>query len=134
MTTSAAEERPGSNGNDGDTSTLWVADGLAVTDLFPQWWTVDLEDIYDIRKYEIFFEEDNLPGSWKYIISVSTDNVTYTEIDQKDDSEDGARYEEKTLPEAVQARYVRVTLTGAPEFEGADYWPAIAEFNVYEDS
>lgn len=134
VTTSAAEERPGSNGNDGDTSTLWVADGLAVTDLFPQWWTVDLEDVYDIRKYEIFFEEDNLPGSWKYIISVSTDNVTYTEIDQKDDSEDGARYEEKTLPEAVQARYVRVTLTGAPEFEGADYWPAIAEFNVYEDS
>lgn len=65
---------------------------------------------------------------------MSTDNVTYTEIDQKDDSEDGARYEEKTLPEAVQARYVRVTLTGAPEFEGADYWPAIAEFNVYEDS
>ena len=70
---------------------LWVADGLAVTDLFPQWWTVDLEDIYDIRKYEIFFEEDNLPGSWKYIISVSTDNVTYTEIDQKDETLNSAK-------------------------------------------
>lgn len=134
VTTSAAEERPGSNGNDGDTSTLWVADGQAVTNLFPQWWTVDLGDVYDIRKYELFFEEDKLPGFWKYNISVSTDNKTYTEIDQKNDSKDGSRYEEKVLPEAVKGRYVRVTLTGAPEFEGADYWPAIAEFKVYEDT
>ncbi len=134
VTTSAAEERPGSNGNDGDTSTLWVADGQAVTNLFPQWWTVDLGDVYDIRKYELFFEDDKLPGFWKYNISVSTDNKTYTEIDQKNDSKDGSRYEEKVLPEAVKGRYVRVTLTGAPEFEGADYWPAIAEFKVYEDT
>lgn len=134
VTTSADEWQPGSYGNDDDIETLWIVNGSSVGSLFPQWWTVDLGDIYNLRKYEIFFENDNLPGAWKYSISVSMDNDTFIEIDRRNNSTDGIRHEEKILDETIPGRYIRVTLDEAPVFEGADYWPAFAEFKVYADA
>lgn len=133
VTTSADEWQSGSYGNDEDIETLWIVNGNSVDVLFPQWWTVDLGYIYKLRKYEIFFEKDNLPSAWKYSVAVSTDNSTFIEIDKKSNLSDGIRHEEKTFDEAVFGRYVRVTLDEAPIFEGADYWPAFAEFKIYAD-
>lgn len=131
VTSSAEEYAPASNGNDGSTDTLWIVNGDAVEDLLPQWWQVDLGSEFVLSNYQLDFEKDEAEGFWQYRIEGSKDGENFDVLEDKTESESGIRTETGTLTSAESYRYVRVVLTGFPEYDGADYWPAFAEFQVF---
>ena len=129
--TQNVDERPSSNGNDGDESTLWVATGNYEDTPLPHWWQVDLEKEYVLDKYRIVFEDDKNPGAWKYRIEGSKDGENFDVLFEQKSSPDGTREDEQKIQSKESYRYVRVVITDYPEWEGADYWTAFAEFEVY---
>lgn len=131
VTTSAPEYAPGTNGNDGRTDTLWIVNGDAVETLLPQWWQADLGREFVLNSYQLDFEEDGAEGFWQYRIEGSKDGENFDVLEDKTESASGIRTETGTLTSEESYRYVRVVLTGFPEYDGADYWPAFAEFQVY---
>lgn len=50
----SSENRPATNANDGNKSSLWVADGN--TEKLGSWWKVDLGGLKSIDSFEIAFE------------------------------------------------------------------------------
>ncbi len=67
-----SSDKSPSAGNDGLTSTLWVADNGASGN----WWMVDLGDVYDILGNEVVFEYEG--DVWQYIVETSLDGDTWT--------------------------------------------------------
>ncbi len=137
-TTSSTQEidaLPSSNANDGREDTLWVATGNYEATPLPHWWQVDLEEEYVLGKYRIVFEDDQQPDAWKYRVEGSKDGEHFDVLFEQNSSPDGAREDEQIIQSEEAYRYVRVVITGYPEYEGSlevDYWTAIAEFEVYE--
>lgn len=136
VTTSADSYYNGdaSNGNDGSKDTMWIVNGDAVSQLLPQWWMADLGKEYILSNYQLDFEEDHQAGAWKYKIEGSKNGTDFDLLKEQTNSPEGTRSETGEFTSTESYRYVRVTLTGFPEWNGADYWPAFAEFAVYGQS
>ena len=129
------DEKPSSNGNDGKADTLWVATGNYEDTPLPHWWQVDLGKEYALDRYKIMFEEDQNSGAWKYRVEGSKDGENFDVLFEQKDSPDGTRVDEQKIQSGETYRYVRVVITGYPEWDGSvewDYWTAMAEFEVYE--
>lgn len=119
------------NANDGDLDTMWVVDGDSVESLLPQWWQVDLRKEYVLNRYKLVFEDDGEDGAWQYRIEGSQDGEIFETLVEKTDSPSGTRVIEEAVTDKEAYRYVRVTLLAFPEWDGADYWPAFMEFELY---
>lgn len=122
------EGNEGSKGNDGDETTLWIHAGEELN----EWWSVDLGKDYDLSDFELYFEQDEDNGAWKYQIEGrNSTQADYDAIPIYDATEntDGARKQTGTFEPGSVYRYVRVRITGFP---GADSWPAFGEFCVYD--
>jgi LmbE family N-acetylglucosaminyl deacetylase len=115
-----------SNGNDGDESSLWVADGY--TELSGAWWSVDLGAKYQIAMLEIVFENE-LDNAWKFKVEASSDNNNWSTIWDKTSNIDTSKKQNISIANSTDMyQYLRVTITGLPN---NDVWPAFAEFNAY---
>ncbi|WP_299215742.1 chondroitinase-B domain-containing protein [uncultured Aquimarina sp.] len=108
---------------DGSTNSRWSVNG------FPQSFTVDLGDSFGINKTELVFYQDR---AYQYSIETATDaNGTYSEIvDRSNNSTPGTVSAPVTDSfSSVNARYVRVTVSGAFAYSGP--WISILEFRVF---
>lgn len=95
------------NANDGNTTgTRWSAS----SGTYPQWWRVDLGATYGLTTCDIYWL-DGATKSYKYKIEVSTDDANYTTIVDK--STNTTAYTKSTDNLNVNARYVRVSISGA---------------------
>ncbi|MFI6920445.1 discoidin domain-containing protein [Nonomuraea spiralis] len=90
---------------DADPGSSWAADGA-----LPQWWQVDLRDVYQLSNVTVV----NPAGSYQYDIQVSTDGTNWITVATKADA-NPATATGDLYPLSRIARYVRVSLTGAPE-------------------
>lgn len=108
-----------SYGNDGSTSSLWVAnDGNP-----GNWWMVDLGTVYSIHGSEIEFEYEG--DIWQYLVEVSSDGTAWTTIVDKSANTSSTKIQTDLY--TVAGRYVRVTITGVP----SSRWTAFSEFRVW---
>lgn len=126
--TNGYDQYPGSYANDGDESTMWIHEGADLN----EWWIVDLGKDYDLSDFELVFETDTVDGTWKY--QIEGWNSTQEDFDQiplwnANENENGSRVQTGVFEPGSVYRYIRVKITGFP---GDDYWPAFAEFRVYE--
>ncbi|MGH8047342.1 MAG: glycosyl hydrolase [Chthoniobacterales bacterium] len=93
-------------GNDGSSSSRWAASSSS----YPQWWRVDLGSSQSVSKVEVDWYSA-ATRSYKYRIETSPDDATYTtRVDKTGNTTVGNTSDTFT---AVNARYVRVTITGA---------------------
>jgi hypothetical protein len=117
---SQQSENPGSQGNDGDTSTRWAAAGGS----FPQWWRVDLGASHQLVQVSILFEHSD--RTYYYTIETSTDDAVYA---QQITANGTGVTQTLTMPANVVARYVRVTVTnGTPTaVNGIGTWASFWE-------
>ena len=106
-------------GNDGSTSSLWVADNGNSGN----WWMVDLGADCSIYGSEIEFEYEG--DIWQYLIEVSSDGTAWTSVVDKSANTSSTKIQ-TDLYTAV-GRYVRVTITGVP----SSRWTAFSEFRVW---
>ncbi len=95
------------------------------------WWQVDLLDVYDVTRTELYFKPIDR-NDWFYKIEYSTDGtawetaVDYTVTAASNTSPDPHVTE---FASDIQARYFRITFTGVPV--GTTYWYTFREFEVY---
>ena len=122
------------NGNDGNTTANGPFNGG--TPSAPVWWKVDLGDIYDISETKLYFNPDDARHDFKYKIEYSaaespgtTDASWIMLADYTTNAAPNVTPQVRTLDAPVQARHIRVTLTGVPE--GTTYWYTFAEFEAY---
>jgi uncharacterized protein (TIGR02145 family) len=94
-----------SNGNDDDGSNNSMWAGVP----YPQWWKVDLGDVYNITGIVV---RNYVDGSryYHYTIETSTDDQTYTQIASKT-NDNAATDEGDGYPVTVAAQYLRVNIT-----------------------
>ncbi len=96
---------------------------------YPTWLMVDLGSDYSLIKTMTYMEKPNI--WYSYTVEVSSDKEHWTmfsdQSKNKDASEDPA-YADMGL---AVARYVRLTLTDAPERDKQWFWPAVMEFQVF---
>ena len=111
---------------------LWDGPGASAFNsgpVFPAWVMVDLGADVSVIKTMTYTEKPNVWFSYK--IEVSSDRQTWTTFaDQtrnKEPSEDPAY----TDMGGVVGRYVRLTMTDAPDRDKSWFWPVIMEFRVY---
>ena len=108
-----------SNANDDNSYSYWSADP------YPQWWQVDLENIYNITSIVIRNYVDNR-RYYNYIIESSLDGLSYTEIARKTNTnpatDNGDIYNLSTT-----ARYLKVTII----YNSANRGAHISDFQVY---
>lgn len=124
VTTSGDNEHPASNGNDGDTSTLWIHNGPDVG----VWWQVDLGQEYSLDEFAIVFEHDTGNNAWQYYIQGSNNGSEFTTIFDRSTNTDSSQTQTGSFAEATSYRYIRVVISDVPS---ADYWCAFAEFELY---
>ncbi|MDQ1569870.1 MAG: hypothetical protein QOF79_544 [Actinomycetota bacterium] len=105
---------------DGDLSTRW-AQGLGLAD--PAWIQVDLGSVTSIKSAVTTFE---LPSGYEYLLEYSTDGVTWSTLDDHTASRTTDRTNYSFLPQPVNARYVRLTVTNSNGNGGSIY-----ELQVY---
>ena len=96
---------------------------------YPAWLMVDLGAEYSVIKVMSYMEKS---GIWYgYKIEVSSDRQAWTmfadQTKNREPSEDPAY----TDMGGVVGRYVRITLTDAPDRDKSWFWPVIMEFQVY---
>lgn len=109
---------PSDNLLDDDLSTRWSAQG------YPQWVVIDLEENYDISRFEVY---PYMKRDYKYIIEVSSDGISYTTvIDQRSNTKSN---DVLTDEASTTGRYVKITISGAATYSGG--WVALNEFMVY---
>ena len=121
-------------GNDGNTTANGPFSGGTPT--APAWWSVDLGGIYDISETKLYFKAGDR-HDWFYKIEYSAaeapteDDPSWTILADytQTAAPDIPGPHVETLEEPVQARHLRVTLTGIPE--GSNYWYTFAEFEAY---
>jgi hypothetical protein len=107
--------------NDGDTITRWAA----LNTTFPQWVSIDLGRERSISTVQVVFAFPGTAGDGNdFTVETSSDNTTWTA---------GLNYNPNSNTEQIQAyplnafaRYVRITITGAPGTHRA----SIGEFRV----
>ncbi|MBA2943074.1 discoidin domain-containing protein [Paenibacillus sp. CGMCC 1.16610] len=120
VTTSSEQSgNPGSNGNDGDEATRW----LAANGNTNQWWTVDLGGTYNITGSEIVWASES--SYYQYKIDVSEDNTNWTTVLDKTQNMTPTDKQRDAL--AANARYVRMTVTGVQTGGQAGF----SEFKVF---
>lgn len=107
-------------GIDGNASTRWCASDGSIN----HWWTVDLEDRYDISGSQITWEKSN--KAYKYKIEVSADNRNWTLKVNKTGSYSKQQVQKDNF-NAGAARYVRITVTGLEP----GCWASFSEFKVF---
>jgi len=108
-----------SKANDDDKLTYWAATP------YPQWWKVDLENVYDITGIVL---RNHVDGGryYQYTIEASTDDITYTPVVTKDNTSPAVD-EGDSYVVSVTARYLRVTTT----YNSANQAVFISDFRVY---
>ncbi|TYP73123.1 discoidin domain-containing protein [Paenibacillus methanolicus] len=125
-TATASSEQTGNaigSANDGNaTSTRWAA----VSNVYPQWWKVDLGSSRNVSKLESYwYNSATYPRSYQYRIEGSNDDATYTTIaDRTGNTTQGLTTD--TLSGTY--RYIRVTVTGSSYSGGS---ASSYEFKVY---
>ncbi|MEK3747547.1 discoidin domain-containing protein [Paenibacillus sp. FSL E2-8871] len=105
ITSSEQSGNPGTNGNAGDENAGWTASNSSSD----QWWEVDLGEAYNITGSEIVWA--NKSSNNQYKIDVSEDQGNWTTILDKTQYKTATALQRDKL--VANARYVRVTLTGA---------------------
>lgn len=124
--TSGKDQNPGSYGNDGNDQTLWIHAG----DELNEWWTVDLQQEYDLDNFELVFEQEETGGAWGYQIEGKKGpDDEFEMLYDRADNTDGSRVHTGNFQTDGTYRYLKVILT---KFPGYDYWPGFAEFRVFE--
>ncbi|UXP32203.1 Ig-like domain-containing protein [Reichenbachiella agarivorans] len=113
---------PASNLVDDDPDSRWSAQ------TYPEWVRVDLGAVYTINSTEVICYGDR---AYQYEVEVSTDGSSYTQIVNRSSNTTGGS---NTSPitdtfASVNARYVRITVTGAADYSGD--WASIEEFRVF---
>lgn len=104
---------------DGSSDTRWAAEG------YEQWVEIDLGEIREVERVEIVPFEDR---AYQYKIETSTDQVHYTlAVDRSSNTEGKELLTDVFAP--VQARYVRLTVTGAHQYDGG--WVSLHEFRIF---
>lgn len=126
VTTSGVNQRPASNGNDGNYSSMWINNGSGAN----KWWQVDLGQSYDLMDYELTFEKEE-SNPWKYKIEGSSDGENFTILADRTENTDGNKTQTGVFESNTKFRYVRVTITGLP---GEAYWCGFAEFKVFTNN
>jgi len=105
---------------DGDLTTRW-AQGQGLPD--PSWIQVDLGAVTSIKGAVTTFE---LTSGYRYRLEYSTDATTWSTVDDHTATPTTDRTNYSVLTQAVNARYVRLTVTGS-NFNGG----SIYELQVY---
>jgi chitodextrinase len=105
---------------DGNLSTRW-AQGLGLPD--PSWIQVDLGAVTSIKSAVTTFE---LPSGYEYMLEYSTDGLHWSTFEDHTASRTTVRTNYAFLPQAVDARYVRLTVTNSNWNGGSIY-----ELQVY---
>jgi hypothetical protein len=107
--------------NDGNANTRWVAG----TGTFPQYWQVDLGAQHDLSQIKI---TSTTNAYLQYRVDVSSDNVNFVLALDKTANTITGDYS-KAL-NALGARYVRITITGAT----SGFWAGFYEAQIYGSS
>lgn len=114
-------ENPASNLLDGDADSRWSAQ------YFPQSVVVDLGGVYTISATEVVCFNDR---AYQFIIEASTDNNNYSLIvDRSNNTSSGSN--DNPISDAfsnTEARYVRVSVSGANSYSGS--WVSLEELRV----
>lgn len=123
VTASGSDANLPSGAVDGDVNTRWSAQPM------PQWIEVDLGAIYDVNKTEAVCYQDR---AYQFIVEgKTTAGGSYTQlVNRSANTTPGtvaAPITDNFGP--VQARYVRVNVTGASGYTGA--WASFAELRVF---
>jgi hypothetical protein len=105
---------------DGDLTTRW-AQGLGLPD--PSWIQADLGAVTSIKGAVTTFE---LPSGYQYRLEYSTDATTWSTLEDHTAARTTERTNYSLLTQAVNARYVRLTVTGSNYNGGSIY-----ELQVY---
>ncbi|ERK73500.1 discoidin domain-containing protein [Leifsonia aquatica] len=105
---------------DGDLSTRW-AQGLGLPD--PSWIQVDLGAVTSIKSAVTTFE---LPSGYQYLLEYSTDGTNWSTLEDHRAARTTDRTNYSFLAQPVDARYVRLTVTGSSGNGGSIY-----ELQVY---
>jgi hypothetical protein len=105
---------------DGDLSTRW-AQGLGLPD--PSWIQVDLGAVTSIKGAITTFE---LTSGYQYRLENSTDATNWSTLEDHTAARTTERTNYSLLTQAVDARYVRLTVTGSNYNGGSIY-----ELQVY---
>lgn len=157
----SSENRPATNANDGNKSSLWVADGN--TEKLGSWWKVDLGGLKSFDSFEIAFEyavnekRDDADANnnplyglpHKYEVrggGEAAENWSDEQWDKADLLWSGSQMTKEATGKISDKfknknyRYIRVKLTGIPHHKAnADTddnhaWAEIAEFTVYGEA
>ena len=107
---------------DGDTSTRWSSQ------VFPQWITVDLGNLYNVNKTEVVPYMDR---AYRFKVEASTDGSNYTQIVDRTANTTGGSSIANTFT-GTNARYVKLTVTGC--YNDTTDWASISEFRVFGDT
>lgn len=95
------------NGNDGNSSTYW----LAKDDGTEQWWFVYLEGDYALFGTEIMWEKENVPYQYKIEVMHQTGN--WLKVVDKTDNTNALQVQADNF--STVGSYLKVTVTGVPE-------------------
>ena len=104
---------------DGDTSNRWSSQ------VFPQWITVDLGDVYAISATEVL---PYMGRAYQFKVEASTDGSNYTQIVDRTANTTGGSSIANTFT-GTNARYVKLTVTGC--YNDPTDWTSISEFRVF---
>jgi hypothetical protein len=89
----------------------------------PAWVQVDLGSVTSINSVVTTFE---LQSGYEYLLEYSTDGVTWSTLDNHTASKTTEHTNYSFLPQPVDARYVRLTVTNSSGNGGSTY-----ELQVY---
>ena len=106
---------------DGNSSTWWGANP------YPQWWQVDLENLYDLSKFVVRNYSDGV-RYYKYNIQTSLDGINWNNtVDFNSNTSIATNLGDSFNINPVKARYVRVNMN----FNSANVGVHIKEFEAY---
>jgi hypothetical protein len=109
--------------NDDNTATRWSASATT----FPQWVKVDLGSLRSISEVEMMFAYPGVSGDcYDFTVETSSDNVNWTTRVSQNPNGNTAQTQRYGFTTSA-ARYVRITITGAP----ATYRASLYEFRVF---
>ena len=99
----------GENAVDGNSATKWTA----VNGTYPQTITIDLKKPYHLGDLTLMWDVKAGKRSYGYVVSLSEDGKTYTDvINRRDNTDIGTITESLWL---TKARYIKITATGCNE-------------------
>ena len=110
-----------SRGNDGNIITRWSA----IDEETGHWWKGDLGKVYNLTETEVVWEFDDV---YQYKIEVSSDDANWSQIVDKTNNTNGDKVQTDYI--SIQARYVRIMVTGLPTNCRASFY----EFRVFGTS